>query len=123
MTVEMSIDRGKPLSFIEPKGDCMYLFMDLREQKSRYIFTPENSQQISETGVIMAKGPRVSDEFQVGDRVAIHYYTGTHLQFKECYSVSQFHRIVREHEILAKINQEERDKFYDREDDEHKDSV
>ena len=103
--------RGRPLTFLEPKGDNIYLYMDLREQKSSIIVTPEATQQISETGVIMKKGPKVSDEWSIGDRVMIHYYTGTHIQLKEVYSTSRYHRIIREHEILTKINQEERDKF------------
>jgi len=112
MTVDQPGDeRGKPLDFLIPKGDCFYVFMDLREQKSKYIFTPEDAQQISETGVIIAKGPKASDEWNEGDRVLISYYTGTHLQLKECYSASKFHRIIREHEILGKIDQEKRDAF------------
>ena len=124
--------RGRPLTFLEPKGDNIYLYMDLREQKSSIIVTPEVSQQISETGVIIAMGPKIGykkmgwiqrlwrrlwhlplnqSEWQIGDRVMIHYYTGTHIQLKEVYSTSRYHRIIREHEILTKINQEERDKF------------
>jgi len=103
--------RGKPLDFIIPKNDCVYLYMDLRGQKSSIIVTPEVSQQISETGVIVAKGPEVSDEFNVGDTVMVSYYTKIHIQLKENYAKSQYHRIIREHEILAVIDRDKREKF------------
>lgn len=103
--------RGKPLDFFIPKNDSVYLYMDLREQKSSIIVTPESTRSISETGIIMAKGPKVSDEWKIGDRVMIHYFTGTHMQLKEVYAVSEFHRVVREHELLGKIDQEKREAY------------
>jgi co-chaperonin GroES (HSP10) len=104
-------ERGKPLTFIEPKWDCLYVYMDARPQLSKIIVTTENSQQITEVGTVMAVGPKVEDGYKPGDRIVIHYFTGIHLQLPECYSYSQYHRIIRDHEILFKINQEERDKF------------
>jgi len=100
----MSNER-KPLSFIEPLGDTIYVFMDEREQKSSIILTPQDAQQISEVGTVVKKGDEVN-EVEVGDRIIISYYTGTHLQLPECYSESKYHRIIREHEILCRISKE-----------------
>jgi len=96
----------KPLHFVDPLGDSIYVFMDAREQLSSIIVTPEARQQISETGVVVATGPDV-EKVGVGDRIIISYYTGAHLQLPECYSDSKYHRIVREHEILARIKAQE----------------
>ena len=107
----MSDKRGRPLDFIQALGDSLYIFMDLREQKSKIIITPDESQQISEVGTIISKGDKVSSDYQVGNKVLIHYFTGTHLQIPECYSSSKYHRMIREHEILCGIDQEKRDRF------------
>ena len=107
----MSDKRGPALTFIEPKGDCLYVYMDLRPPKSTIIETPEDSQQITEVGTVIAVGPKVEENYKPGDKIVIHYYTGVHLQLPECYSASKYHRILRDHEILFKVNQEERDRF------------
>ena len=101
----------KPLDFIQAKGDHLYIMMDDREQKSNILITPQNVQQVSETGVIISKGSDVNPDWKIGDRVIISYYTGIHLQLKECYSTSMFHRMIREHEILAGVDQDKRDNF------------
>lgn len=103
--------RGKPMDFIVPFGDSLYVFMDIREQKSSIIVTPEESQQITEVGTIISRGDGVDQQFKIGDKVLISYYTGIHLQIKESYTTSKYHRLVREHEILTIIDQEKRDAF------------
>jgi len=95
----------KPLPFIEPLGDTIYVLMDEREQKSSIIFTPQDAQQISEVGTVVKKGKEVN-KVEVGDKIIISYYTGIHLQLPECYSDSKYHRIIREHEILCRISEE-----------------
>ena len=94
----------KPLDFIEPLGDAIYIFMDEREGVSNIIITTEY-QQISEVGTVVKAGPDVQS-VNAGDKIVISYYTGTHLQLPECYSDSKYHRIIREHEILCRINKE-----------------
>jgi len=102
--------RGKPLDFLEPFGDHIYVFMDERKTLSDIIVTPD-SQQITEVGTIMALGHKAKENFDVGDRIIISYNVGIHLQLKESYSTSKYHRIVRDHEILTRIDQEKRDAF------------
>ena len=95
----------KPLDFISPLGDCLYLLMDEREGASKIIVTPDAYQQISETGRVIAKGPDASSHLNEGDRVIISYYSGIHLQLPQNYAESKYHRIVREHEILCRIKE------------------
>ena len=104
-------ERGRPLDFIEAKSDHLYIFMDKREQLSSIIVTPESRQQISESGIIISRGSDVNPDWKIGDRIAISYYTGTHIQLKECYSSSKYHRIIREHEILFFVDQDKREAF------------
>jgi len=94
----------EPLDFIEPLGDTLYIYMDERKGVSDIIVTVDY-QQISETGTVIAIGDKVED-VAVGDKIIISYYTGTHLQLPQCYSDSKYHRIIREHEILARIREE-----------------
>jgi len=103
-------ERGKPLDFIKPFGDHIYLFMDGRSGISNVIIT-QNYQQITETATIIALGKKAKKNFKVGDKVMISYNSGIHIQIKESYSTSKHHRILREHQILTKINQKKRDAF------------
>lgn len=102
--------RGKPLDFLEPFGDNLYIFMDERKAVSNIIITAD-SQQITETATVMALGDKAKENFKVGDKIMITYNTGIHIQIKESYSTSKYHRIVREHEILTCIDQGKRDAF------------
>lgn len=112
MVIEVSPDdpRGRPLDFLEAHDDHLYIMMDRRKEVSKYICRPD-SQQVTETGTVISKGSKVSDDFQEGDKVMIRYNIGVHIQIEENYTTSEFHRIVREHEIMTKINQEKRDAF------------
>lgn len=102
--------RGKPLDFIEAHGDHIYLFMDVRGDVSSVLITPDR-QQITESATIISRGEDVTKDLQVGDKVLISYSTGIHIQIKESYTTSKYHRIIRDHEILTKINQDKRDAF------------
>jgi len=106
----MSDERGRPLDFLRAWGDRLYLFMDERQQVSKHVFTADRS-QITESGTIISKGKDVSDEFEIGMKVIISYHSGIHLQIEETYTTSKYHRIVREHEILAPYRHEDRVAF------------
>lgn len=106
----MDDERGKPLDFIEPFGDHLYIFMDVRGGVSKLIVT-QNYQQITEVGTVVALGEKAAEDFAVGDRIMISYNTGIHIQIKESYTTSKYHRIVRTYEILTKISQKKRDAF------------
>ena len=93
------------LSFIEPLGDNIYVLMDEREGASKIIISPDQYQQISEVGTVIAVGDEVT-KVGIGDKIIISYYTGSHLQLPESYSESKYHRIIREHEILCRVNKE-----------------
>ena len=105
----MDDERGKPLDFIEAHGDHIYLFMDVREQLSKFIINVD-AHQITEVATVMSIGGDVKS-FKIGDRVLIGYSKGIHIQIPESYTTSKYHRIIREHEILTKISQEKRDTF------------
>ena len=97
------------LSYIHPVGDCLYLEMDERKEEMRgKIIMPETRHQRCELGTVQAIGEEVNLEgtnYEAGERVMVAYYAGIHIQLPETIGQESLHRIVRKHEILAKIGE------------------
>jgi len=95
----------KPIEeLIRPVGQNLYIIMEERAGKMGTIEMPSSYQQRSEIAVVKAIGDEV-EKIAVGDRVLISYSSGTHVQLPETYTESSKHRIIIEHEILARLEE------------------
>lgn len=93
------------LKRIIPRGDNLYVKMIPRPTKLGSVETDGQQQQRTEVGIIKAVGGKIiKADFNVGDMVMLSYNAGIHIQLPETYTESQFHRIISECEILAKID-------------------
>lgn len=92
------------LKRIKPRGDNLYVKMIPRPTEMRGVETAGQHQQRTELGIIKAVGGETSNGFASGDMVMLSYNAGIHIQLPETYTESQFHRIIAECEILAKID-------------------
>ena len=95
----------KPLSFIKPIKDKLYILVEEKAAQIGSLILPEQARMRSQIAIVQAIGEKVKG-FEVGDRILISFGAGIHIQLPETYSVEPFHRIICDHEILAKIGDE-----------------
>jgi len=88
-----------------PLGTNVYIYMLPRIKKLGRIEMPEAHREYTEKAMIIAVGKDVK-EVEVGDIILIPYHEGTHLQIEETYTESSLHRIIIEHNILTRVNQD-----------------
>jgi co-chaperonin GroES (HSP10) len=89
---------------LSPWGDRLYIILDDPKESVGLIQLPEKHSERSRIATVAAIGEGVT-HFKVGDKVLISYYTGifVHLPDLAYRSKEDLHRIVREDEILARI--------------------
>ena len=87
-----------------PVGDRLYVVVDEPVEKIGELFVPQKHSERSRTATVSAVGEDVK-YFKIGDKILISYYTGIfiHLPSLAYRGKEDLHRIVREDEILAKI--------------------
>ena len=89
---------------MKPVRDEIFIEVDWHPEKIGMIFTPPSMvyKRIPRTGVVKAKSPRASTEFEVGDRVLYdsHHADITHIKNEQGYALS---RVSSKH-VLAVIN-------------------
>ena len=95
----MSIE---PLDFIKPFGDKLYVTIEEKATKIGLIELSENARMRSQIAIVQALGEEVKG-FNVGDRILVTFHAGIDIQLPETYSKELYHRIINDHEILAKI--------------------
>jgi len=95
----------KPLDFILPIKDKLYITVEEKAGQIGSIILPEQARMRSQIGIVQAMGEEVKG-FKVGDRILISYGAGIHIQLPETYNREPYHRIIVEYEILAKIKKE-----------------
>lgn len=93
------------ISGMQPLGTNVYIYMLPRIKKLGLIAMPEAHREYTEKAMIIAVGKDVK-EVAIGDIILIPYHEGTHLQIEETYAESSLHRIIIEHNILTKVNQD-----------------
>ena len=100
---------GKELK-LSPWGDRIYLILDEPVKSVGGILMPERHSERSRTATVAAVGDGTSKveglpRWTVGDKVLISYYTGVFLHLPDFAfrGKEDLHRIVKEDEILAKI--------------------
>jgi co-chaperonin GroES (HSP10) len=89
---------------LSPWGDRIYIVVDEPKESVGLIQLPEKHSERSRVATVSAVGEDVK-HIKVGDKVLISYYTGVfiHLPDLAYRGKEDLHRIVREDEILAKI--------------------
>jgi co-chaperonin GroES (HSP10) len=89
---------------LSPWGDRIYIVVDEPKESSGSIIIPQRHRERSRTATVSAIGEDVK-HFNVGDKVLISYYTGIFIDLlgMGLEGKEDLHRIVREDEILAKI--------------------
>lgn len=89
---------------LSPWGDRLYIILDDPKESVGLIQLPEKHSERSRIATVISIGEGVT-HFKVGDKVLISYYTGifVHLPDLAYRSKEDLHRIVREDEILARI--------------------
>lgn len=90
---------------MRPLGSNIYIYILPRIKKLGLIEMPEAHREYTEKAMVIAIADGVK-ELEVGDIILIPYHEGTHLQIEETYSESSLHRIIIEHNILTKVNQD-----------------
>ena len=90
---------------IIPLGSNVYIYVLPRSTKIGLIEVPTQHAQRTEEAIVMAIGKGV-EELAVGDKILISYNAGTHIQLPATYSREPRHRVIIEHNILVKVNQE-----------------
>jgi len=94
-----------PLSFITPVRNNLYVTVEDKADKISTIILPENARMRSQVAIVRAVGPEIKD-YKIGDKILITFHAGIHLQLPDTYSVEDKHRIISDHEILAKVQYE-----------------
>lgn len=89
---------------LSPWGDRLYLILDEMKESVGLIKLPERHSERTRIATVSAVGEDVT-HFKAGDKVLISYYTGIfiHLPDLAFRGKEDLHRIVREDEILARI--------------------
>lgn len=87
-----------------PLEDRLYVQMDERLNKVGSIILSDNHSERTRTGVVAAVGPDVKT-LKAGDKIIISYYTGQSLHLPQFIGKEELHRIVREGEVLAVIEE------------------
>ena len=90
---------------MEPLGTNVYIYMLPRIKELGGVIMPAQHREYTEKAMVIAIGKDVK-ELEVGDIILIPYHEGTHLQIEETYTESSLHRIIIEHNILTKVNQD-----------------
>ena len=90
---------------IIPMGDNLYLQVEARVKKMGVIEMPDAYQQRTEKATVISIGDEVK-KYKEGDKVLISYNAGTHIQLPETYKESAAHRIIIEHNILCRYEEE-----------------
>jgi co-chaperonin GroES (HSP10) len=80
--------------------------MEERVEKMGAIVMPGAFQQRTEKAEVMAVGAEV-ENYKVGDKILISYSAGTHIQLPETYKEQAQHRIIIEHNILCRYEEDE----------------
>jgi co-chaperonin GroES (HSP10) len=93
------------LKGIEPLGSNVYIYVLPRATSIGVIQLASQTAQRTEEAIVIAVGKEV-EELGEGDKVLISYSAGTHIQLPETYSKEPRHRIIIEHNILVKRNQD-----------------
>jgi co-chaperonin GroES (HSP10) len=89
---------------LSPWGDRLYIVLDEPKESVGTIILPERHSERSRVATVSAIGEDVK-HIKVGDKVLISYYTGVfiHLPDFAFRGKEDLHRIVREDEILARV--------------------
>jgi co-chaperonin GroES (HSP10) len=87
---------------IIPFGDKMFVKVQPRAIEIKGVLVPDNHRMRTEKAEIISVGEDVK-RFKPGDKILLTPYAGTHVQTPETYSEESTHRIIVEHEILAKF--------------------
>lgn len=96
--------KKEALKGIKPLGMNVYIYVFERATQIGRIQVA-NVAQRTEEAVVIAIGKEVK-ELEVGDKILISYSEGTHIQLPETYSREPRHRIIIEHNILTKVEDE-----------------
>jgi co-chaperonin GroES (HSP10) len=94
--------KKEALKGIKPLGNSVYIYVLPHDSKIGSIVMPSAHAQRTEEAFVIAKGKDV-EELEVGDKILINYKGGAHIQLSETYSNEPRHRIIIEHNILAKV--------------------
>lgn len=87
---------------IIPYGDKIYIRVLERATKIRNVFVPQDHKMRTEKAEVVSVGENVK-YFKPGDKILVMFYSGVHIQTPETYSQEPTHRLIVEHEILARF--------------------
>lgn len=85
-----------------PVGDKLYIVVDPMREKQGLIALPDKHSERTRTATVISAGAEVKD-LKAGDKVLISWYGGIHIQLPQFAGAEDLHRIIREGEILSKI--------------------
>jgi co-chaperonin GroES (HSP10) len=88
---------------IIPFGDKLYIKVLERATKIKNVFIPQDHKMRTEKAEVISVGEDVK-YFKPGDKILVMFYSGIHVQTPETYSQAPTHRLIVEHEILAKYS-------------------
>jgi len=91
---------------IFPKSRCVYIKLDLKDDRVGLIDMPENVTQQTRRGTVIAVGDKVT-EWKVGDRVIKPYYAGNFINMNAYMYRDETHVICGEDEVQARIENED----------------
>jgi len=89
---------------IVPFADKLYIKVLERTSKIKNVFVPEDHKMRTEKAEVVSVGEDVK-HFKPGDKILVMFYSGIHIQTPETYSHEPTHRLIVEHEILAKFEE------------------
>ena len=95
-----------------PTSNRVYIVLDPKdtytvdEKTGMRVLLGDNAAQQTRIGTVEAVGPLV-DEYEPGDRVAIAFYAGMYIHLPAKHYRNELHRVVAEHEIVAKVSSED----------------
>lgn len=81
--------------------DKLYIKVLDRPSTMRGIPVPNSYSMATEKAEVISAGEKITS-FKPGDKILVYYSSGIHIQTEETYTESSKHRLIREHEILAK---------------------
>lgn len=96
---------GKLYVLLDKKIDS-YKRYDEKLGKDTTIYISEDAAQQTRLGTVKAVGSDVY-QYEVGDRVAMSYWSGTYINIPAMEYRDERHKICAEHEILFKVGEED----------------
>jgi len=86
---------------IIPFADKLYIKILERPNVIHGIVVPDKYKLRTEKAEVISVGEGVKD-FKPGDKILVQFYSGIHIHTDATYSDAPLHRLIVEHEILAK---------------------